>query len=56
MLPIKNVSKKYSNNFTALSNFNLELEGGVIGLLGASSILLSTLEVATTFAQRHIIT
>lgn len=43
MLSIKNVSKKYSNNFTALSNFSMELEGGVIGLLGANGAGKSTL-------------
>ncbi|WPC40174.1 ABC transporter ATP-binding protein [Clostridium sp. JS66] len=43
MLSIKNVSKKYSNNFTALSNFNLELERGIIGLLGANGAGKSTL-------------
>jgi ABC-type multidrug transport system ATPase subunit len=43
MLSIKNVSKKYSNNFVALSNFNLELKEGVIGLLGANGAGKSTL-------------
>lgn len=43
MLSIKNVSKKYSNNFTALSNFNLEVENGIIGLLGANGAGKSTL-------------
>lgn len=43
MLSIKNVSKKYSNNFTALSNFNLELDKGIIGLLGANGAGKSTL-------------
>lgn len=43
MLSIKNVSKKYSNNFIALSNFNLELREGVIGLLGANGAGKSTL-------------
>ncbi|WP_160686546.1 ABC transporter ATP-binding protein [Clostridium sp. C2-6-12] len=43
MLSIKNVSKKYSSDFMAISNFNLELEGGVIGLLGANGAGKSTL-------------
>lgn len=43
MLSIKNVSKKYSNNFTAISNFSLELESGIIGLLGANGAGKSTL-------------
>ncbi|MGO5065618.1 ABC transporter ATP-binding protein [Clostridium sporogenes] len=43
MLAIKNVSKKYSNNFTAISNFNLELESGIIGLLGSNGAGKSTL-------------
>lgn len=43
MLSIKNVSKKYSNNFLALSNINFEVESGVIGLLGANGAGKSTL-------------
>lgn len=43
MLSIKNVSKKYSNSFTALSNFSLEVESGIIGLLGANGAGKSTL-------------
>lgn len=43
MLSIKNVSKRYSHNFLALSNINLELESGVIGLLGSNGAGKSTL-------------
>lgn len=43
MLSIKNVTKKYSNGFTALSNFNLEIQSGVIGLLGSNGAGKSTL-------------
>jgi len=43
MLSIKNVSKKYSNDFIALSNFNLEVKSGVIGLLGSNGAGKSTL-------------
>lgn len=43
MLSIQNVSKQYSNNFTALSNFSLEVERGIIGLLGANGAGKSTL-------------
>lgn len=43
MLSIQNVTKQYSNSFTALSNFNLEIDHGIIGLLGANGAGKSTL-------------
>lgn len=43
MLSIKNVSKAYSNNFKALSNFNLDVENGIVGLLGSNGAGKSTL-------------
>lgn len=43
MLLIKDVTKKYSNDFVALSNFSLELREGVIGLLGSNGAGKSTL-------------
>lgn len=43
MLSIKNVTKQYSNGFTALSDLNLQVESGVIGLLGSNGAGKSTL-------------
>ncbi|SHJ24816.1 ABC-type multidrug transport system, ATPase component [Clostridium cavendishii DSM 21758] len=58
MLSIKNVSKKYSNGFTALSDFNLEVESGVIGLLGANgagkSTLMKMIATISKPSQGHI--
>ena len=43
MLSIKNVTKRYSNGFTALSDFSLDAQNGVIGLLGSNGAGKSTL-------------
>lgn len=42
-LAIDNVGKKYKGNFWGLKNFNLELENGVLGLLGQNGAGKSTL-------------
>ncbi|WP_242220475.1 ABC transporter ATP-binding protein [Bacillus cereus group sp. BfR-BA-01380] len=42
-LEIKGIGKKYTNNFWALKNFDLELKPGVLGLLGENGAGKSTL-------------
>ncbi len=37
-LTLKDVGKQYKNDFWGVKNFNLELEPGVVGLLGENGV------------------